>query len=275
MCDYKCEQCGDKFSGRKKKYCSQKCSNEARRIRNRSRWREANPNWNKGISKTCVHCGKEFYVSARYKHAEYCSDDCRYTANSRAKGRKPIDIFIKERKEQSKANHEIKEKKRLIRKILISNEAKKKEKATTQEKKIKELTRQCVECGDTFYNPSPNVLTCSSECSRKRSRRISRMIYKGRINENNLVDKNISLTKLYKRDGGTCYLCGEWCDWNDKVITDEGHTIVGESYPSIEHVVPLSKGGKHSWNNIKLACMKCNTLKRDKVINIKDERVIV
>jgi 5-methylcytosine-specific restriction endonuclease McrA len=65
------------------------------------------------------------------------------------------------------------------------------------------------------------------------------------------------------------------CNWEDKVITDDGHTIVGKSYPSIEHVIPLSKGGKHSWNNVKLACMECNTLKGDKIINIKGKKAIV
>lgn len=126
-----------------------------------------------------------------------------------------------------------------------------------------------------FYNPSPNVLTCSTECSRKRNRRISRTIYKGRINDSNLVDKNITLTRLYKRTEGACYLCGEQCDWDDKVVTDEGYTIVGESYPSIDHVIPLAKGGKHSWNNVKLACMKCNTLKGDKVMGEECKRAIV
>ena len=33
------------------KYCSQDCANEARRIRNRERWIEANPEWDKDINK--------------------------------------------------------------------------------------------------------------------------------------------------------------------------------------------------------------------------------
>jgi 5-methylcytosine-specific restriction endonuclease McrA len=39
-------------------------------------------------------------------------------------------------------------------------------------------------------------------------------------------------------------------------------------YPSIDHIVPLAKGGNHTWNNVQLAHHYCNTLKRDKVVNV-------
>ena len=75
---YICQICGREFTGRKKKYCSQDCSDEARRIRNRERWREANPGWDDGINKVCEWCGKEFVVPARNAHiARFCSDECR------------------------------------------------------------------------------------------------------------------------------------------------------------------------------------------------------
>ena len=37
--------------------------------------------------------------------------------------------------------------------------------------------------------------------------------------------------------------------------------IVGKKYPSIDHVIPLSKGGTHSWDNVKLAHFSCNSAK--------------
>jgi 5-methylcytosine-specific restriction endonuclease McrA len=53
-------------------------------------------------------------------------------------------------------------------------------------------------------------------------------------------------------------LCGGQCSWDDVV---DGNA--GDSYPSIDHVRPLSKGGTHEWNNVKLAHRKCNWEKRD------------
>ena len=71
-----------------------------------------------------------------------------------------------------------------------------------------------------------------------------------------------SLEKLYQRDNGICHICNELCDWNDKKI-DKGTIIVGNNYPSIDHIIPLSKGGTDDWNNLGLAHMRCNTIKRD------------
>ena len=75
-------------------------------------------------------------------------------------------------------------------------------------------------------------------------------------------DNDISLEKLFKRDHGTCYLCGMVCDWLDGEDRN-GMFVAGVHYPSIDHVVPVAKGGTHTWDNVKLACRGCNTKKRD------------
>ena len=77
-------------------------------------------------------------------------------------------------------------------------------------------------------------------------------------------DKDITLEKLYERDKGICYICGCRCNWADSK-TKGGAFIVGETYPTIEHVVPISLGGADTWNNIRLACWKCNTVKGARV----------
>lgn len=80
------------------------------------------------------------------------------------------------------------------------------------------------------------------------------------------IDNSITLEKLYKRDNGTCWLCGGKCDYNDHRVDGLGVFIVGPTYPSIDHVFPLAKGGSHTWDNVRLAHHYCNTLKRDKVV---------
>ena len=79
-----------------------------------------------------------------------------------------------------------------------------------------------------------------------------------------MVDNDITVRGLYLRDGGRCYLCGGLCDWTDFTEID-GTIICGNRYPSIDHVMPLSKGGLHSWDNVKLAHRKFNSLKKDQV----------
>ena len=38
---------------------------------------------------------------------------------------------------------------------------------------------------------------------------------------------------------------------------------------TIDHVVPLSKGGEHSWENVVLACRSCNSRKGTKLLGLE------
>lgn len=79
-----------------------------------------------------------------------------------------------------------------------------------------------------------------------------------------LVDTGITVMRLYKRDRGVCWICGKPCDQHD--WTEKNGTIIcGNEYPSIDHVIPLSKGGKESWDNVKLAHRICNSIKSDQI----------
>ena len=37
--------------------------------------------------------------------------------------------------------------------------------------------------------------------------------------------------------------------------------------PSLDHVVPRSRGGEHVWTNVVSACRRCNHLKADRSVN--------
>lgn len=142
------------------------------------------------------------------------------------------------------------------------------------QKKIEKLedrrkTIKCIVCYNQFITFNYNRKTCSEECSKNRTDR-----YKdSRINKTNLVDKDISLRKLYDRDEGICYLCKEETDYSDFYFDKKRNKIADENYPSIDHVIPLSKGGKHSWQNVKLACRYCNNKKGNYSLNEYQELV--
>lgn len=164
---------------------------------------------------------------------------------------------------------ELKKKAREIEKQRRQQEIKK-QKENAAQKKIKEAEERisngkqmafgsCPICGSLFYG---NKKYCSKHCRIKQERRNRETTRRIRTSEG-LIDKDITLEKLYIRDGGACYLCGRSCDWGDFTIKDENF-IAGTTYPSIDHVKPLSKGGKHSWDNVKLAHFVCNSLKSDK-----------
>lgn len=123
-------------------------------------------------------------------------------------------------------------------------------------------TRVCKNCGKEFcleLSDYHSEIYCSEACQKrchdriKRDKRVRRM-------KTREMDKDITLEKLYVRDSGVCYLCGRICNWTD-CQTINGQFISGKTYPSIDHVKPISKGGTHTWDNIKLACRHCNTVK--------------
>lgn len=55
----------------------------------------------------------------------------------------------------------------------------------------------------------------------------------------------LSKTNIFKRDGHTCVYCG----------------VNKRKDLTIDHVIPQSKGGKNTWNNLVTACFKCNNKK--------------
>ncbi|WP_424462912.1 HNH endonuclease [Pseudoclavibacter helvolus] len=73
------------------------------------------------------------------------------------------------------------------------------------------------------------------------------------------IDDGITLRALRERYGSDCYFCGE--------TTRFGTDCVGKRDPlmaSIEHLQPLCRGGAHSWENVRIACLRCNISKNKK-----------
>ena len=150
-------------------------------------------------------------------------------------------------------------------KVRLAAETRKQQKEIEKAKYVKEHTiiRACVICGAGFeLLDTETRMTCSARCSKKYANKKRER----RIPKSQRVDF-ISLERLYMRDKGKCYLCGRVCDWSDWSISPKGHQYPGCGYPTIEHVLPISKGGLDAWDNVRLACWKCNLEKADAVVD--------
>ncbi|MGP0109613.1 MAG: HNH endonuclease [Acidimicrobiales bacterium] len=53
---------------------------------------------------------------------------------------------------------------------------------------------------------------------------------------------------VFARDGSRCQYCGSVAE-------------------NLDHVIPRSKGGPHTWENVVAACRRCNTRKEDRLPN--------
>lgn len=67
-------------------------------------------------------------------------------------------------------------------------------------------------------------------------------------------DSGITWKKLAERNGSMeCEVCGVMCDPHDRSWGSFGPT-----HPSVDHIVRISDGGEDTWDNSRLACMRCN-----------------
>jgi 5-methylcytosine-specific restriction endonuclease McrA len=59
----------------------------------------------------------------------------------------------------------------------------------------------------------------------------------------------VSRREVFRRDSHTCQYCG-----STKHLT-------------LDHVLPRSKGGTHTWDNVVAACERCNASKGDRLLH--------
>jgi hypothetical protein len=160
--------------------------------------------------------------------------------------------------------------------------------------KLGQEDRPCEYCGVVF-NPSSGLgqelrkldrerfyfylqrKTCSEQCSATLKWQTS--VRQGMLPDAEF-DRSITWDAVWERFGPYCYLCGletvynqedlnlrmgtkAWkARWGDYRRGDSNRTAV------VEHVYPRSKGGTHTWGNVRIACSKCNLLKGDSIPTI-------
>ena len=81
-----------------------------------------------------------------------------------------------------------------------------------------------------------------------------------------VVEKGISKNALKKRFGTKCYYCEKEMDFSVGV----GRKF-NKDMATIEHLIPLARGGEHTWENTVLACRHCNISKNAKTIEEFEE----
>lgn len=131
--------------------------------------------------------------------------------------------------------------------------------------------RFCAVCGDEFQSNIPHKSHCSERCrataeTRRYRERHGSPAYdekrraadqRRRARKRNARVETFTRADLAERDGWHCQLCDEPIDpdiaWPDPLS------------PSVDHVIPLARGGEHSLANTQLAHLVCNTRKGDKL----------
>jgi 5-methylcytosine-specific restriction endonuclease McrA len=68
---------------------------------------------------------------------------------------------------------------------------------------------------------------------------------------------DVTIDGLRERDGDQCGICGDSIDFSLNGRNAMGRTV--------DHILPRSRGGAHTWANTQLAHLRCNLQKGAKV----------
>lgn len=122
------------------------------------------------------------------------------------------------------------------------------------------VSATCCECGIDFVRvPSPGktlqvqVKYCSRSCQKRASDRNRTRARRAKTRGAQAVEK-VNVLAVFARDGWRCAMCG--C----KTPMSARGTIRANA-PELDHIVPLSLGGDHSYANTQCLCRACNHAK--------------
>jgi 5-methylcytosine-specific restriction endonuclease McrA len=109
---------------------------------------------------------------------------------------------------------------------------------------------ECFRCGTSFcVRATGPAKYCTDACANrtKQSRRRAVICL--------AFVADVSPTKVFEADGYRCHLC--------RRLTLRNTVVPHPRAPTVDHVIPLARGGTHEPSNCRTACFLCNSTKRD------------
>lgn len=112
----------------------------------------------------------------------------------------------------------------------------------------------CAACGSDFMGDRKNTQSCSLPCAEEMKRRIA-WVYRGRRRARlaATTDGTVEAEDVFSLYGWGCHLCGD--------PIDPALKHPDPMSASVDHLIPLSRGGSHSVQNVRPAHLTCNLRK--------------
>jgi hypothetical protein len=229
-----CGHCHQPFTPRNghQAFCSLACSNRSRRVH--------------PAKATCKGCGRRYDVKCRNGEGQtYCSRDCAFAAKATHPST-PVRYnecrhcgkgFYRPRR----AAHYCSEVcKRASHRLIYYRRYRQRWSA-----------RHCNECG-AWFTPLSGSAYCAKLCRRRHFARRTRQQQRAAIRFATVEEVDALI--VFDRDGWRCQLCRR------RTLKSKRGTCHPRA-PELDHIVPLSKGGEHSYRNTQCSCRECNGAK--------------
>jgi 5-methylcytosine-specific restriction endonuclease McrA len=96
-----------------------------------------------------------------------------------------------------------------------------------------------------------------SEWKRENTDKIREYTFRRRAKKAQTATGPIDYSTLWESSGGSCAICNK--------LLDRSAPWPSPKFASVDHIIPLSKGGAHIQSNLQYACLDCNLRKHAKV----------
>jgi 5-methylcytosine-specific restriction endonuclease McrA len=238
------------------KHCSNECRRESRLI-----------SLNKYAEKTrlkelrcCPICGDSFIAEGQcFRGQRYCSDKCaRRAENNKRNERRMDNAQISECPQCRKTF------KNRPARTYCSYEC------YIESRRPLEQTSKCPICGQEFNQRGCRLKYCSLLCSAKAQAEVYRRNTTTRraLRVTNGRVERIDAKAIFQRDGWRCQLCGKKVE---KRLYKTKGTKRYANAPSLDHIIPISRGGEHTRTNVQCACYLCNCKKGNRTSDGGDQ----
>lgn len=112
----------------------------------------------------------------------------------------------------------------------------------------------CQLCGQAFLANKRRYRYCSPECSAARKNPDNWKHYNARkARLRAALVESFDRVEIFERDGWTCQIC--------LTPVDRSAKFPSPASVSLDHIIPIARGGKHSRANSQTACLGCNVRK--------------
>lgn len=259
----KCCRCSASLAGRsqKAKYC-EPCRRLARiekDRRKRVKQKERGYVRRTSVERICEHCSKRFFPREK-AYSRFCSRDCSFAKQkAEAKGERFWAKVAPRCSVRFQACEDCG--------ALFTSRRPAKRCSTCRDNVVYYVShytvkRACVACGTEFEQTTKDgrpTEYCSSGCRTegvRRTRRIAKGMREARERAQHV--EAVDPFKVFARDKWRCQECGVKTPRKLRGTYDD-------RAPELDHIIPLSQGGEHSYRNTQCLCRACNGAKSDNI----------
>ena len=260
-----CQGCGSLFEsavssttrgerrGNARRFCTLQCRWKAYRQkygRKRSPGKHGSTPIRQVVFVACGQCGQHF---RRRGHApdgqakrynKFCSRQCAFASRARPLGRELADGCLSV----------------LLKWVRVLAAEQRVHAGREIARQRRPPSWQCRQCQGVFKT-TDRLRSICSRCraiNQKAAKKVAKAMRRARIR--GVECRRVSPDAIFERDGWRCQHCQ--CRVSKRL--DVNHP----RYPNLDHVIPLSRGGSHTEENLQCLCRACNLDKSDQQLNL-------